>query len=672
MARLTNNWDIIMEIVTSGRTIPVDGIADIFGPCLKTLPLRVNLSHSKLISDLIKHLHRLNRWLLSSSDASIQEIRKVSHIAPGVPLSDVLFIWQETLDSKSSQSGGFKILDQTNHVRSRLLLEIEPRGDLVFGKATLRDWCYNTNVLFSKLDQILDTILQSFDKSLDILLPSITCLPTQSAVALPLHLHEEALSGTEWTTTESIIRDCLVEATAIPKSQVQKHVSMFRYGVDSIIAIQLARLLREHGISASGLLILQNPTISKFASTVKSNTKKPESSPLNVAVIISQSELVEINTTLTQQGIKVDSILPCTPLQEAMLSANLITGTEAYCNVMLFKVIGDLQKLMESCEKVFRRHPIFQTIFIQTLNRDHPFVQGVLSSPVIRVDNDQIVLGHDNLNPAIVVPEGGRLMTRLREKFMPPVTLTILRCQRANYLRLICHHALYDASAIKYLIHEIESEYRGQSLNVNVSTESFLEIMINNRSEEAKDYWMSTVNGFKPVLIFHDKSRPTSAPKYTLKSSLKLFQDICRSQSMTLGVLLEATFSRLLCHLLRVQDICFGTVVSGRNHDVENLDQLVFPTFNIVPLRLNLSTLSDNTTLITKLKEFHRKSAQYNLYPLRLLQQEVASSAGEGQLFSMLLLIQQGPYVLDRTIWELSLDAGAMEVCLHWYRGVPH
>lgn len=661
IAKLTGYPDIVIETVTSGRTIPVEGIEDIFGPCLRTLPLRVNLSHSRVISNIVQQIHRLNRWLLSSSAASIQNIRKVTPIAPGVPLSDVLFIWQQTLDSNISDSNGFKVLDESNHVRSKLLLEIEPLGDAVSVKASVRNWDYQHDSLFQELDQILCIIVQSVDKPLENILPAIPGFPLESPTALPTQLDEQVSIETEWSTTESIIRDCVVEMTATLKSRIQKSVSLFRYGVDSIIAIQLARLLRQHGIDVSGVSIIQNPTIERLASEITSSTDNLKPCPLELPTFIPQTELLRINAVLAKKGIKVDTILPCTPLQEAMLSANLTTRTESYCNVMLFKLVGDSQKLLESCESVFQRHPIFQTIFIQTGIRDHPFVQGVLSNPVIHVDNDHIILGHDNLNPSIVVNEGGRLMSKLREKLAPPATLTIFNCQQGNYLRFICHHALYDASAIQSLIHEIECEYRGQSLSLEVSTESFLKVMADHRSEEAKSYWMDSLRGYRPTLILHDKSRPTSAPKRTLRSSLKRLQDICRSQSMTLGVLLEATFSKLLYQLLRAQDICFGTVVSGRNHAVENLDQLIFPTFNTIPLRVNLSTLSDNSSLFASLKDFHSKSEQYNLYPLRRLQREFASSS-ETRLFSMLLLIQQGPYILDRTIWELGLDAGTMEV----------
>jgi hypothetical protein len=122
----------------------------------------------------------------------------------------------------------------------------------------------------------------------------------------------------------------------------------------------------------------------------------------------------------------------------------------------------------------------------------------------------------------------------------------------------------------------------------------------------------------------------------------------------------QASLAKSLAYLFQNNDVCFGNVVSGRTFSVDGLDRLVFPTFNTVPVRIDLTRKRSNLELVTALQGLSTASQDFQLVPLRLIQSHLGF--GRSGLFSALLLLQRGQYELDSKIWELKEDVGNMDV----------
>ena len=71
--------------------------------------------------------------------------------------------------------------------------------------------------------------------------------------------------------------------------------------------------------------------------------------------------------------------MPCTPLQEAMLSASS-AAPASYLNKTAFKIKGDLRLLRQAMAHMIRRHEILRTCFATTKQKDYAFAQIVLST----------------------------------------------------------------------------------------------------------------------------------------------------------------------------------------------------------------------------------------------------------------------------------------------------
>jgi ferricrocin synthase len=164
--------DVILGTVFSGRTVPIDGIEGIIGPCLRILPNRVNLSWVQTISDLLTVIQRDNRKALEYGDLSLREIKKVSGIETSSSLFDTLLVWQETLSDSSESYAFFEQTAAADYLEFPLTIELEPRDGKVKATATFDESVFPAAQVHLLLEQI-DAVTEIFVRSPDAPLSSV-------------------------------------------------------------------------------------------------------------------------------------------------------------------------------------------------------------------------------------------------------------------------------------------------------------------------------------------------------------------------------------------------------------------------------------------------------------------------------------------------------------------
>lgn len=129
IAVLTSHYvgssDIVIGSVTSGRTIPVTDVEQAMGPCIATLPCRVDLSHLT-IKEVLQNIHQTNRSMLEHCVLSLRDITKSCQFRPGERLFDVLFVWQESLVSGLNRDLSLQKIDSADDLEFKLTFEVEP------------------------------------------------------------------------------------------------------------------------------------------------------------------------------------------------------------------------------------------------------------------------------------------------------------------------------------------------------------------------------------------------------------------------------------------------------------------------------------------------------------------------------------------------------------------
>jgi non-ribosomal peptide synthetase component F/aryl carrier-like protein len=766
--------DTIFGVVSSGRNLPVDGVEEIVGPLLSTLPIRANIAHCRSAQDLILLINGQNRMLLKHHVVSLRDIRKACDLSPKTKLFDALFIWQQSLHNTSNQSYVHQV-DATDFLEFGLVLEVEPIEGHVLFKVNYESTLISQDqvsimlrqieqlsisivkdpmIIIENLPRVLDRTLLSSTETHVILwsqkgpemdvvndersmnsslererdepsnpLPigaigeihilkespdqhpqSIANSPNtrsgKSGRMLPngsIQIMEnvfptfkrsdlqdsdtEQIKGTllrvskdtpssesNRSNLEQAITRTISNATNIPSSSISRHTSFFKLGIDSISAIALSKSLRDQNLgNVDVAMILEHHTIAALSQEIERTALYPtsESAPtLDFSNVFSQEDEDRIRSSYGRAGKALLKILPCTPLQEAMLSTSQTDNKRAYTNSTTFKVNGDLRQLQEAWKVVVSRQQILRTVFVTTENRDHPFAQIVLRRHTIKWKKANTEKAPTDLEDL----ENDRPATTPLDNLEPPYEFTILMYGKETRLLLLMHHALYDAIAFELLLKEVSLVYQGLQLAPVVPIEPFLRDVLSMDQEQSMSFWKKKLREFQPQALPRKENltlgtaistNRNGVSRHICKRPLHLLQQDIRAISASLLGVTQACWIRVLSLLTGSVDVCFGNVMSGRTLNIDGLDRLISPCFNTVPVRVRLSEHLSNAQLIGELLENNRDTLAYQFTPLRRIQ--AAFGLGKRRLFDTLFLLQEPHDSLDASIWTVENDIGQMD-----------
>ncbi|KAF2457979.1 hypothetical protein BDY21DRAFT_20445 [Lineolata rhizophorae] len=471
----------------------------------------------------------------------------------------------------------------------------------------------------------------------------------------------------DWSETERKIADSLGEVLNVPQSNVGRNSSFFGLGLDSITAINLSSLLRHQNVTVPVSKILRHPTVSKLARNLEPSNATLISTD-TLKTVFDSATIENIRRSFRQSRKSVEKILPCTPLQEAMLSAGNLSPSPAYLNRMVFKTSIDISRMVNCWNFMVSRHEILRTCFYPTENAGFAYAQVVLqdcnmSYSVIRSDPEEMRKKIDEFSQ--------KAAASFSNPYHPPLALCFVNSGTITEVALCCHHAMYDGIAMSQLLAEAEDYLNGKILPAPASFEPFLAHMVAMGPLEKDHFWKEMFADLEASPFPNLTGKTTTAQKQLvgthtvsriLDISLSSVESECQKLSTTLLALAQASWVKLLSHYQRSEDITFGNVVSGRTVAIDGVDKIVAPCFNTVPLRIGLRNAERNIDLVSVLQRLNADSLPLQLTPLRRLQSLYGVSGN--RLFDTLFILQHRSKELDSRIWTLEEDAGVMDLPL--------
>lgn len=458
-------------------------------------------------------------------------------------------------------------------------------------------------------------------------------------------------SDGDWTEEQRKIATVVATVLHVNELDVGRWTPLASLGLDSISAISVAKGLQNSfsqrvPISA----ILQNACVARLSSLLCRN-------PTQAAVDGGQLDMLPANLCehirqkMVGNGYTVDTIIPCTPLQEAMLASS--ASDASYLNKMLFRLQGDAVVMKEYWSTMFRRHGILRTCFFSTNDRDHAMAQCVLkrwepewlSFDTAEASLDEIIRKHTEAVPAAIDSE------------LPPISLALIATGTETHMSFICHHAMYDGVAISRLLQEIEAVAAGLKMEAPPLYEPFLREML-ALPEDTDQFWKRHLEDHKPHVWSRSCGTDTSRTVLTKPLDIPLADiDIgLKTWNVSLLSLVQASWSTLLRIILDSDDVCFGNVVNGRTGTVDRVDELVAPCFNTIPTRIDFQEKKRNNDILRSFQTLNPELLQYQFTPLRRIQLLCG-----GRLFDTLLLLQQPPRPFNGGLWSLERDEGEMD-----------
>ncbi len=100
LSRYSGHADVVFGVTRTGRSCPIEGIQNIVGLCINTLPMKVNLPRQINTSDWLKTIRKEWVSMRSREQTPLTAIQSWSQIAQGEPLFESLVVFEhQTLDS---------------------------------------------------------------------------------------------------------------------------------------------------------------------------------------------------------------------------------------------------------------------------------------------------------------------------------------------------------------------------------------------------------------------------------------------------------------------------------------------------------------------------------------------------------------------------------------------
>ena len=409
-------------------------------------------------------------------------------------------------------------------------------------------------------------------------------------------------------------------------------------GGDSILAMALARAARESGLTLTVADIFGSPMLSDMAEMITVSTENKEKERrLNEATLATQREAALENVDEKQPArfsllraantdafiqdylcpkvgvfrIGIVDAFPVTDFQALAITGALLEP-RWMLNYFFFDGVGslDINRLRKAASALVQHFDILRTVFISSGNN---FLQVVLRSlrPQVLVYETEKDLDEYTRHLRERSPSA---FPRLGEPYVQFMIIKKLN-SLAHRIVIRLSHAQYDGMCLPQIIEAFRIAYEGKQA-MPPSSPPFStyvkEATAGNASQGNYEYWNGLLKGSSMTHIVpreQPKYRGTDQSPKVLKKTIDL--PALASKNVTTATMLKAAWALVLAQLSGRSDIVFGNLISGRNAAVDDIESIVGPCLNIVPVRVQIEPKWTALDLLRRIQNQQVAGMQY-------------------------------------------------------------
>jgi amino acid adenylation domain-containing protein len=483
---------------------------------------------------------------------------------------------------------------------------------------------------------------------------------------------EDLSDSYKWTDVESKVRRSVSDIARVPEREVRPHITIFKYGIDSVAAIHLAKILTsELGLRRKLVAsdVLQQPTVHKLANFIIQQRFSKLEGPQTFDFTKYQAN--NWNTILHELPTKsseIESIQPCTPIQNGML-ARFIQSKEAYVNYLIYtyNTNSNVEIMKGAILQVLRRHPIFRTGFVAM--HEGPFDYSMITYTNLGVSQIETFQSFST-NVMTGLSWHKEAITGFSKNIHnPPWKILIAKHEDRVRISISMFHGLYDARSLRLLLAELSSVLQGESLQPVLPIQPALgQILTSAKNDDAEKFWktylVERLQGHQVAHKFPDLTilrspfvEEKALVRKTCSLDTKTLESLCASAEISLFAAGQATWARILAVYLSEPVVTFGVLLSGRDA-FTNGDELMFPTLVTVPCAFRNNC--DNRKLLNDIMNFNATVRKHQFSSLS----DIARWAGrpnEG-LFDTIFSLQKFDETKITPSWKLENEFAFDEV----------
>ncbi|NQZ56250.1 MAG: AMP-binding protein, partial [Lentisphaeraceae bacterium] len=380
------------------------------------------------------------------------------------------------------------------------------------------------------------------------------------------------------------------------------------------------------------------------------------------------------NSTAQKGWQGIESIYALSPLQEGILFHAIHSPqSNQYCVQLNWSLRGDLNiaAFEKSWSDLIQAHAIFRTSF-KWQGLDQP-VQVVHKKAQLRFTFSNVQNKPQIKDVVAQIKNEDKAKTIDLSK---PCAMRLHVVQTADDLFEVIwnhHHILTDGWCTPRIIGEVTQRYMCLTENLpfkeeNIPTyESYIRYLRQQDNDSLSLFWQEHLEGIKGANALciakeTDWHKDISHAVHNLQLSVE-FTARCTAfaqvQQVTVNVLVQLAWAKVLAVYSGSDDVVMGTIVSGRPSELEGVEEILGLFINSLPLRFNIKKDESISDASQRLQNSLREINDHSGFSLSSIQQ-ACKLEGNGSLFDSLFVFENYPVeesLKNKTFSNLQLLA---------------
>ncbi|KAK2594207.1 hypothetical protein QQS21_008096 [Conoideocrella luteorostrata] len=671
LSSIFRNPDVAFGNVISGRTLALEGLDRLVAPCFNTIPLRMDISRSTQNIDLVKSFQNLNSRLLPYQFSPLKLIQKVVG-ARRRNLFNTLFLLQQPLRDMDKRV--WTLEEDSGSMDVPVVCEVVPCPNL---NSVIMNLHYDMDMITDELASTISDIFKLMIRSMVLnpfdAVPNRSSLPTIYSqplcnLAIKREKRNDAeQSGTDkssWSDLEKAIRKAICSISGTSESAFHRQTTIFQVGLDSINAVQVASALRARGFPVSASDVVECASCGKLAARIAYNSERADRENPQVDLTRYQRAVSPEILRSVPRSSEIETILPCTAMQNAMLAGFFHSSEGHYLNFLSYKIQDSINfdRLAQAWKLLQQHHPMLRTGFAPTSHPESAFSMirwgaSALGSPT--------TILHKNIGQQFDIKKWRDefKVQVLQNPALPLWGVVLVEHEEESFMHINLHHALYDATSFRGMLFGLSHLLQGNPYTFPKIEPALIELLSRTRNDTSKtrEFWESqghkaVVNKFPIMTPLREEAMQIIVRQKTLSMSFSEVREATQIIGVSVQAILQATWARLLASYLGECSVVFGVALAGRTTD-ETM-KTPFPCLTTVPVIAE--TMTSNCLMMENMMNYNSKLQRHQFASLANIQKWLGYP-GTPAFDTILVYQTTGSSPSITPGWELAADEPSVE-----------
>jgi hypothetical protein len=212
------------------------------------------------------------------------------------------------------------------------------------------------------------------------------------------------------------------------------------------------------------------------------------------------------------------------------------------------------------------------------------------------------------------------------------------------YCSFEINHALIDAVSMGLILRDVSHAYARQLPRARGPLySSYIGYLQSAGADTAIEHWTTHLKGIEPCHFplshEHSEGRELRRADIQVQVSGSQMQQISQATAVTVASVLKTAWGLVLRAFVRQDDICFGSLASGRDVALQDINETVGPFINMLVARMVVDPAMSIAGLLRQVHADHLRAMEYQHCSLADIQHRL--NLGGRALFNTMMSIQR-------------------------------